>query len=205
MPLDEITAEMNDEDFYKIVERCVTDEPGEVKLGSEEVTQYEQVHLQFNYVGGNIRNYQKKARAGLARKALKEGCLYAVDGDNCQNIVSERREIFVATGLRPKIARSLDSKLSDEEFLRLRMSHIDKDEYLRRMGLNPQDYHTIDIPVAYQAQNPEEDYVEETEKLLANEARKKDGKFVTNMDYTSHDPVARTVSITGTVLIPKTK
>jgi hypothetical protein len=190
-------------EIKKWAEKYVTDEPGEVRLGKKQVNKYEQVHLAVAYKG-DIKDYLENARMEIAKKARKNRCFYVVDGDNCQNIPEEGTEIFAGTGLRPKSRKSLEGKLSPEDFAKLRLSHIDKTEFLRRIGDNPKNYDLIDIQVAHQG-NPEiqEDYLQDTELKLAEKAIKKSCSYVTNIDYTFHNPEKKSVSISATGLVKR--
>lgn len=190
-----------DQSLEEWAKRHVSDEPGEVRLGEDEVTGFEQVHLAVAYKG-DIQTYLQKARLEMARKAKELECVYVVDGDNCQNRPDEGTEIFAATGLRPKSSKSLDGKLSLDDFAKLRISHIDRVEFLRRIGDNPDNYNLIDIQAAHQG-GPEEDYLHDTELKLVQTALREGCTYVTNMDYTSHNPEKRTVSISATGLIKR--
>jgi hypothetical protein len=184
--------------------RHITEEPGEELFGKDEIMRYEQVHLAVAYHGRNSHNYQQRARLKMAKKAKEHGCIDVVDGDNCQNRPEEGSEIFAATGLRPKARKSLDEELSLDDFAKLRMSHIDRIEFLRRIGDNPDNYDLIDIRASHQG-NPKEDYLHGAELKLACIALKERCAYVTNMDYTSHDPVKRTVSISAKGLRKKVR
>lgn len=182
-------------------EEHITNEPGEVFLGKDEVTKYEQVHLSINYseediphFNGSIKDYKEGARIKMAEEAKKNGCLYVVDGDDCQDNPKERIEILAGTGLREKWSKTLDNKLSPCDFIKVRMSHIDKEEFLRRMGENHEDYDSTDVHAIYEGKTGE-DYLSGAEFKLAKKADKRGFDFVTNMDYTAYHPETRVISI----------
>jgi hypothetical protein len=193
----------SDNSLEKWAEENVSDEPGEVWFGKNKITKFEQIHLAVAHKGNN-NDYLKGARIKIAKEAMRYGCFFVIDGDNCQNRPDERTEIFAGTGLRPPSGISLDRKLTSKEFAKLRMSHIDKKEYLRRIEDNPKNYKLINIQTAYQGKpDAKEDYLSKAEVNLAHEALKKGCTHLTNMDYIFHNPEQRTVSIAATGLIKK--
>lgn len=177
------------EDF---AERSVTHVPGEKYLGKK-IEQYEQVHLAVAYTG-NPKDYLAQARVKLARKARAKGCEYAVDGDFCQNRASKGSVIFAATGLRPIKRNTLERNVTAEVFADENISHISAGEFLQRKGDSPDNYDSIGITTDYKGK-PGEEYLQGAELTLAVTAIRKGCQYVTEIDYTSHDPKKRTVSI----------
>ncbi len=189
------------------VEKYITEKDGKAFLGFDDIKNFQQVHLAIAYSNGHhgtLNSYIENASMYLAKKALEHGCTLVVERKNCQNKPKENTVIIAGTGLRRKSNPSLEENLSLCDFSKANLSHIDKNEFLRRMGENPDDYSDIKIHINYQGV-PDEDYVGNAEIKLSKRAIKKGCKYITNINYTIHHPEMRAVSISGKGLKPKKK
>jgi hypothetical protein len=199
-----IFCEKNVIDF---AETKLTHFSGEEYLG-EKIIMYNQVHLAVSYKG-DLENYLGIAKLRLSRKALEKGCVMAVDGHYYQDNVQDGSVIFAATGLRsfkesfnrtPIHNRNSNSEIKRKIFAEENMTHISTKHFLERILFNPEDYKSnMDIYLDYKGE-PEEDYIHLAELNLADIALKQNCNFVTQIDYTKHDPKKASVSISATGL-----
>jgi hypothetical protein len=179
---------------------------GEEYLG-EKIIMYNQVHLAVSYKG-ELENYLGIAKLKLARKALEKGCVMAVDGHYYKDDVHDGSVIFAATGLRsfeeahkriPIYKKIKDYQLRIEVFAEEHMTHVSTKNFLERLLFNPEDYHPIRLHMGYQ-KKPQEDYMSSALLNLAKVAIETNCEFVTEIDYTKHDPKNGNVSIAATGL-----
>jgi len=194
-----IDEQMND--VERFAKYTIAHLPAEQQI--ENLSDYEQVHVAVAY-SGDPKDYLDRARIELAKKAIAKGCERAVDADYCQDKPDRGSVILAATGLRKKKASKLERTLTPEIFAEEDISHVSRREFLQRKNDSPDKYKSVELTVAYQGKEGE-NYLEAAELKLAKEAIKEGCRYVTEMDYISHDPEHRTVSMAVTGLIRKTE
>jgi len=165
--------------------------PGEEVLG-DEIRKYQQIHLAVAFMG---EDYREKARIKIAKQAIANGCEWAVDGDYCQDHYMSKSVILAATGLRKTPKKRIIKPIFPKKII----SHISDEEFLSRMGENPEDYDSINLAAEYLGSK----YVEMAEIRLARIALRAKCKWVTQMDYVFHNPKKNYVRIKAKGLIKK--
>lgn len=165
----------------------------EVHLLDKNIKNSEQMHLAVFYSSG-LYSYLIGARREMAKKAIEKGCFCVIDCPDCQNKISKGTGIFVGTGMR--------EESHPDNPVKLRMTHISKNKFLRRIGENPRNYETINLHIKYQGK-PEEDYLDNAATKLSERAMGKGCGFITDIIYHHHHPELRHVAISAKGLIKK--
>lgn len=179
----------------------VTENDSEKVLG-EKIFDYEQRHIAIAYQGRS-KNYKEEATLLLAEKARREGYKLVGDIDYCPREDDSKRVIVAGTGFKKKgkLEKTVDSEIDSKKYSKTNISHINANEFLRRMGDNADNYERHDINISYRGKTGE-DYLSVAERALAEKAISQGFRYVTEMDYVAHDPKRRTVKIEAKALKP---
>jgi hypothetical protein len=195
-----------EKDVIDFAETKIIHFSGEEYLG-EKIIMYNQVHLAVSYKG-DLENYLGIAKLKLAEKALEKGCVMVVDSHYFKDDVNNGSVIFVATGLRSyEKANKIKSnhsninnkKIRRDIFAEEHMTHISSKNFLERILSDIKNYKPIEMYVYHKGRS-DEDYLHQAELALAGSVIKQNYSFVTQMDYTEHDPEKAIVSIVATGL-----